>query len=256
MEKLPALLLIPFMLVPAIVAVSRGKRSRVLICVLNVILVPFAPWLVGLLLSVYPSVEIATTRGLLSIATLVAVWLALLHAAVSKDSPAAEELDEPVELVDHDASWAQAFAAEHARLVGVLAIAPDTLEHIGSTAVPGLPAKPVIDLMLGVTRLDRTLELVSRLQILGYQNMGEAGVPGRVNLRQRGDRDFNLHIVELGGRHWVDNLALRELLRTDVQARDRYAAAKKEALAAGATRLLAYSSAKQPVLAELLARAR
>jgi len=81
-------------------------------------------------------------------------------------------------------------------------------------------------------------------------------VPGRVYLRLRDARDFNLHIVELGGTHWNDNLALRDLLRRDAGARERYAAAKQAALAAGESRLLAYSAAKHSAVAELLSTAR
>jgi GrpB-like predicted nucleotidyltransferase (UPF0157 family) len=166
------------------------------------------------------------------------------------------DLDEPVSLAQHDASWSGTFELERARLAKTLDLPPDSFEHIGSTAVPGLIAKPVIDMMLGMSSLPPAHDLLSRLQILGYENFGEAGVQGRVYLRLRGERDFNLHLVERGGAHWINNLALRDLLRRDADARQRYTAAKQAALATGGARLLAYSAAKQPAIAELLSATR
>lgn len=163
-------------------------------------------------------------------------------------------MDEPVSLAPHDAAWSGAFDGERARLARTLDLPLDSIEHIGSTAVPGLIAKPVIDMMLAMS-LPPANQLLSRLAILGYENFGEAGVEGRVYLRLRGERDFNLHIVERGGQHWANNLALRDLLRSDAGARARYAAAKRAALAAGGARLLSYSAAKHPAVAELLSAA-
>src|SRR4051812_41545245 len=118
------------------------------------------------------------------------------------------DIDEPVSLAPHDAAWSGAFEVERARLGEALDLPPDSIEHIGSTAVQGLIAKPVIDMMLAVPSSLSANELLSRLEILGFDNLGEAGVPGRVYLRRRGERDFNLHIVERGGPHWANNLAL------------------------------------------------
>ena len=71
----------------------------------------------------------------------------------------------------------------------------------------------------------------------------------------RGEADFNLHLVKLGSEHWTNNLALRELLRRDADARERYARAKQVALQAGGGRLLGYSAAKAETLRILLAEA-
>lgn len=112
-------------------------------------------------------------------------------------------------------------------------------------------------MMLGVATLTHTADLIHRLQGLGYQNLGEAGVPGRIYLRLRGvEPAFNLHLLERGGAHWITNLALRNLLRSNPEAGARYAAAKARALASSDARLLGYSAAKAPLVTELLALAR
>ncbi len=184
------------------------------------------------------------------------LWLVLLHFSLRRDDPAPEDLDEPVKLVAHDSAWHQVFLAESERISTTLALPAGTVEHIGSTAVPGLTAKPVVDMMLGVPKYPPARDLLSRLRILGYENLGEAGVPERIYLRLRGDRDFNLHLVLLGGEHWKHNLALREYLRADPAARARYAEGKTRALEAGGDRLQGYSSAKATLVGELLSQAR
>ena len=161
--------------------------------------------------------------------------------------------DEPIEVVDYDDSWPMAATAELVRLAAVLSAWDVEVEHIGSTAVPGCAAKPIIDLLVGTRPSDR-LAVAAAVERAGYETLGEAA-PGRIYLRRRKGRCFNVHVVDLGGRLWRDNLALREYLRANDDERDRYGDAKRRAAAATPT-LLAYSRAKQPALVDLLARAR
>lgn len=243
-----AIVLLPFLLFPTIAAHMNGKRRSGGIALANVLLLAAVGY--DLYALGEPGMKPLPVPGILI------WWLILLGIGIRKDDPAPAALDETVELVPHDPSWPAKFAAERARLADTLTLPADDFEHIGSTAVPGLSAKPVIDMMLGVPQLSRTREIISRLGILGYENFGAAGVPGRIYLRLRGQRSFNLHLVERGGEHWTNNLALRELLRADPAARARYAAGKRAALESGGDRLLAYSAAKNAVVTELLAAAR
>ena len=163
-------------------------------------------------------------------------------------------VDEPIEVVPYRPGWETAALSEIERLADVLRGWPAVIEHIGSTAVPGCAAKPIIDLLVGCRPNDRKA-LEGTLQAAGYESLGEAE-PGRIYLRARsGPTAFNVHIVEREGRLWQDNLTLRDYLRVHPDQRDRYSAAKHE-LAATAPRLLAYSRLKAPLLADLLDRAR
>lgn len=164
-------------------------------------------------------------------------------------------LDEPVTLSSYDPLWPRAFEAERRRLCDALELPADAIEHIGSTAVPGLIAKPVVDLMLGAPRYPAPDTMISGLVILGFQDLGEAGVTGRRYLRMREGPSFNLHVVQRDGEHWIDNLRVRDFLRQDAAARERYAGAKRAALAK-ADHLLAYSAAKQSAMTELIDAAR
>jgi GrpB-like predicted nucleotidyltransferase (UPF0157 family) len=161
------------------------------------------------------------------------------------------DIDEPVELSPYDRSWPRLARAEVARLRQVLPVHA-RLEHIGSTAVPGCESKPIVDLLVGTPSEER-IAVAHAVEAAGYEPLGEAE-PGRIYLRRRAP-SFNVHVVELGGRLWLDNLYLRELLRSDAAARARYVEAKRRALALEPN-LLGYSREKSTVLLELLRVAR
>jgi GrpB-like predicted nucleotidyltransferase (UPF0157 family) len=168
-------------------------------------------------------------------------------------------VDEPVEITDYDPRYEGRYRAERDRVRLGLATASLKFEHIGSTAVPGLAGKPVVDLMLGASPpvWAALEELRPRVVALGYEDLGEAGVPGRISFRKRTAlRAFNLALVEEGGAHWRDNLSLRDYLRAHPEEAARYAEAKRAAIAGGATTLLAYSAARTNVLTALVEKAR
>ncbi len=164
-------------------------------------------------------------------------------------------LDEPVHLETYDPEWERAFQSEQQRLGHGLRLVADSIQHIGSTAIPGLAAKPIVDIMIGVSTFPPPAAWSKELAVLGYEALGEVGVPGRLYFRQRGHAAYNVHVVEHLGTHWASNLALRDYLRCSPEAAREYESAKRAALARGAATLLAYSEAKALVIEELLYRA-
>lgn len=166
----------------------------------------------------------------------------------------ATPVDEPIHLSDHDPTWWTGFAHERDRLVRVVPPGSRT-EHFGSTAVPDLVAKPIVDILVGVPEDQPSEPVASELAELGYEVLGEAGVPGRIYLRRRGPRDFNVSVVPLDSDLWRDNLVFRDDLRTNREARQLYADAKRDAVAAGCTSLLDYSDFKGPTVQKLAAQA-
>jgi GrpB-like predicted nucleotidyltransferase (UPF0157 family) len=169
------------------------------------------------------------------------------------------EIDEPVEITDYNPHYEGRFRAERDRLRIGLATATLKFEHIGSTAVPGLAGRPVVDLMLGAPPAAWAAleELRGRIVALGYEDLGEAGVPGRISFRRRTKlRAFNLALVEEGGAHWRENVALRDYLRANPEAAAKYAEAKRAAVAGGARMLVAYSEAKERAMVVFLGKAR
>lgn len=162
-------------------------------------------------------------------------------------------LDEPVRLEDYDRAWPDRFTSEEARLRKVLGRLALGLEHIGSTAVPGLVAKPIIDIMVGVAGQNDAEATSIALQRVGYEHV--ACFPGRQYLRRREVESFNAHVVVFSDELWRENLAFRDYLRAHPDAARSYAQAKREA-AAAAPMLVAYSELKEPHVEELLRRAR
>jgi GrpB-like predicted nucleotidyltransferase (UPF0157 family) len=166
----------------------------------------------------------------------------------------AETLDEPVHLSDWDAAWpsqARAIAKELTESFG----GDGRIEHIGSTAVDGMRAKPVIDLMIGAHDELEQKYCARRLVYLGWSDMGEAGVPGRRYLRRRSGEHVNVHIVLLNSAHWMNNLAVRDFLRAHIDEQRRYISLKEVSITAGGDRLLAYSDHKASFVTALLERA-
>ena len=155
-------------------------------------------------------------------------------------------VDEPVHLVDYDALWPTLFREEAKRLAEAL---PDAaIEHIGSTAVPGMVAKPIVDIMVGAPEAAR--EVIAGL---GYEDLGEAGVVGRIYHRRRGSgQAYNIALVEREGSLWKANRAFRDYLRSDDAAAQEYAGVKREAIARGARTLLAYSAFKSELVSRLV----
>lgn len=164
------------------------------------------------------------------------------------------QLDEAIEIVAYDPAWPALFVQERLVLREALAAAAASIQHIGSTAVGGMFAKPVIDILAGLVSYPADTTLLTKLAPLGYEYLGEAGVAGRQYLRKRNEHAFNLHLVLHEGEQWENNLTLRDYLRAyDDEAR-RYAQHKRQALAQ-ASSLLAYSDLKSHFVTELLQRA-
>ena len=101
------------------------------------------------------------------------------------------DLVEPLTLVEYDPAWTARFAEETRRL-SAIHLQHSAIEHIGSTSVPGLPAKPIVDIMIGVPSLEAIRTIRSALRSAGYEDPGDAGVPRRVYFRHRGEQSFNL----------------------------------------------------------------
>lgn len=130
-------------------------------------------------------------------------------------------------LAPHDRAWAGAFDAEAARIRAVLPNMAFEIDHIGSTAVPGLPAKPILDIAMRAGADDEP-RIADALVALGYIDRGIRS--GRLFIRLRnGDvRTHNLHLYRPDDPDCRDQIAFRDALRADPDLRERYAALKQD----------------------------
>jgi tRNA threonylcarbamoyladenosine biosynthesis protein TsaE len=136
-------------------------------------------------------------------------------------------------LAEHDPAWAELFAAEAERIAEALGELLVEIEHVGSTSVPGLPAKPTVDVAAGATMLELPSDAVRRLSDLGYEDVGIESRPGERRFRkgQSFPRQLILHVVEWGGPMWHDYLAFRDELRSEPALARDYAELKRSLLA-------------------------
>lgn len=170
--------------------------------------------------------------------------------------PTRGDIDEPITITEHDPSWPSLFESERERVHEALGEVVTRIEHFGSTAVPGMAGKPVVDLLVGVTDLALASERVRVLEELGYENFGEVFFPGRIYLRRRGPIHFNVAMTVEGSPFWADQILIRDYLRAHPEEAAAYAACKQSAFAAGSRMFSTYSQAKGPFLSALKERAR
>jgi GrpB-like predicted nucleotidyltransferase (UPF0157 family) len=126
------------------------------------------------------------------------------------------------------------FEDEKARLMALVGEWVADIQHIGSTSVPGLGAKPVIDILIGVRSLaDADAHCLQPIVSLGYEYVPayEAGMPYRRFFRKndaQGERTHHIHLVEIGGEFWERHLVFRDYLRAHPEAAKDYERLKRE----------------------------
>lgn len=160
-----------------------------------------------------------------------------------------------VKLSPHSDRWGQLFHRESNRLHRRLAPSRYSLEHIGSTAVPGLAAKPIIDMALRVPSFKRLALWIRRLENSGYIYKGEYGLPGRHFFVLGNPATHHLHLVADGCGHWDRWLLFRDYLRAHPGEAARYNDLKRSLARKYADNRDAYTKAKTPAINRMLVRA-
>ena len=158
-------------------------------------------------------------------------------------------------IVEYDQRWSALYEEEKAIVVAATGIVAKRVEHIGSTAVSGLGAKPIIDLMVGVLRVEVAQQQIEALGSVGYEWRGET-VPGTLYLRKAEPRRFNLHLTQWESKFWIDHLLFRDFLRTHPEIARQYESLKRELMTRLATDPPAYNSAKTSFIEFIVQQAR
>ena len=166
----------------------------------------------------------------------------------------------PVVLVDYDPRWPALYEEERDRILAVVGSLIIAIEHIGSTAVPGLGGKPIIDIMPAVRCLTDAEQCIESLEGIGYEYVPEYNelMPER-RYFHRGPpqaRTFHLHMVEQTGEFWDRHLLFRDWLRTHPQDAQEYYRLKKELAARFGRDREGFTDAKTPFIESIVARAR
>lgn len=160
-----------------------------------------------------------------------------------------------VTLADYDTRWPDLFAREAARVRSVLGDTAERVEHVGSTSVPGLPAKPIIDMVLAVPDSADEARYVPALEAAGYRLVIREPDWFEHRVFKGPDTNVNLHVFTTGATEIDRMLRFRDWLRATERDRDLYADTKRDLARRTWRHIQHYADAKDDVVAEIMARA-
>ena len=165
-------------------------------------------------------------------------------------------MTDPIVVVDYDPAWPALFAALRAPVVAALQEIAVAMEHVGSTAVPGLAAKPIIDLDVAIRTETRLPEAIEQLACLGYVYEGDKGIPGRAAFAWPPQAArHHLYVCALDSAAYRRHLLFRDYLRVHPDMTAAYAALKRQLAALYRTQRDAYTEAKGRFVRAAMSRA-
>jgi GrpB-like predicted nucleotidyltransferase (UPF0157 family) len=165
-------------------------------------------------------------------------------------------LDAPVTLAEYEPAWPERYTAHASVIRQALGDAVSLVEHVGSTSVPGLVAKPIIDIVLAVADSADEAAYVAALEAQGYALRIREPEWYEHRMLEGADADVNVHVFSTGCPEIDRMLLFRDRLRADSVERERYAAVKRELASQRWHHMQHYADAKTAVVNEIVARAR
>jgi GrpB-like predicted nucleotidyltransferase (UPF0157 family) len=165
-----------------------------------------------------------------------------------------EDVHEPVRVEPFRSGWKASFERERDAIRRALGERALAIEHVGSTAVEGLPAKPIVDMILAVPALERTADYLPPLRKLGYHFLDYPTNVDRHFFKKGRPRTHHLHVAEPGVAALADQVCFRDALRESEVFRERYAALKLDLETRFCEDRAGYSESKGAFIAEVLAR--
>lgn len=163
-----------------------------------------------------------------------------------------------VRLAAHVPAWATLFDEERHRIEAALGPLVIDVQHVGSTAVPGLQAKPILDIAIAVSMPRAAAQGVARLEAIGYRDLGWRSAQVGHLLEKLGPRGRThcIHLLPPASPHFHDYLLVRDHLRSNLAARSEYQVVKRTLAQQHPHDRRAYTAAKSAEVARLLAQAR
>jgi GrpB-like predicted nucleotidyltransferase (UPF0157 family) len=163
-----------------------------------------------------------------------------------------------VEVVPHDPRWRDSFETESRRIAEALGENVVAIHHIGSTAIPGIHAKPVVDLLIEVGDIAEVDGRSPEMESIGYEVKGEYGIPGRRYFRKddpEGTRTHNVHAFQAGSEQVARHLAFRDYMIAHPTDAQRYSELKRKLTAAHPHSIEDYMDGKDGFIQEMDRRA-
>lgn len=163
--------------------------------------------------------------------------------------------NDTVRLTPYQPDWERAFLGERAWLHETLGNALLEVQHIGSTAVPGLSAKPILDIGVAVQDFNEAFAIVGPLEALGYTYRGEYGIARRHYFVKGKPKTHHLHVLEHSSLEWRNHLRFRDYLRRHPNTAAEYAALKQRLAERFPRDREAYTDGKHAFIRAILNRA-
>lgn len=162
-------------------------------------------------------------------------------------------LREPVIIVDYDPDWPIQFESIRAQVAIATAGMATSIEHVGSTSVPGLAAKPIVDVDVVVPSATEIPEVIGRLAVIGYQHRGDLGIAGREAFSApAGTVPHHLYLCVQNSEPLREHLRFREILRSDPPVANRYGQLKRDLATRFSRDRIAYTNAKSQFIRGVL----
>ena len=133
-----------------------------------------------------------------------------------------------VRLVPYAPEWSVCFEREKASLQKVLGSKVLDIQHVGSTSIPGMLAKPIIDIAIAVVDFEEAKACIPLVESLGYEYKGEFGIPRRHYFVKGDPRLFHIHMSELASIEWQNTLLFRNYLRQHMEFAEEYMQLKQQ----------------------------
>jgi GrpB-like predicted nucleotidyltransferase (UPF0157 family) len=169
-------------------------------------------------------------------------------------------MSDNVIIVDYNPQWPLIFEKEKASILAIAGEHIEDIQHVGSTAVPGLAAKPIVDIMIAVYNLSLVEKCVELIASLNYGYLGEFGIPERHFFRKPPSDDWqerahNIHMVLKGSNQWENQTRFRDYLRTHPETRQAYQDLKRALAKRFVNDRNGYTDAKQDFIFATLRKA-
>jgi GrpB-like predicted nucleotidyltransferase (UPF0157 family) len=160
-----------------------------------------------------------------------------------------------VRLLSHNEEWHRLFEEEKEQIIASVGDRTLRIEHIGSTSICGISAKPILDIMIGVPSFKPKLTFTNAIEFLDYEYKGENGVPERHFFGKGTPRTVHLNVVCFGGNFWLSHIAFRDYLRQNPGAAHEYEQLKRSLAERFAKDRESYTNGKLQFVEKILALA-
>lgn len=160
-----------------------------------------------------------------------------------------------VKLLPHNPKWSGVFEKERKKLSKALNDLVIDIQHIGSTSIPGIPAKPIIDISIGIKSMENSKNFIKIFEDLGYEYRPDFGGPTIQLLFVKGPEEKRTHYVHLmkyNGSIWKNDLAFRDYLRKNKKRAEQYASLKKELVKKFTDNRATYTASKTKFIHETI----